>query len=99
MKAVVAAFNKEKALVGAFSVIANLRMDLRFQLSLVDCTLVLGYSRRLTCVSNLKMRVSLAARVAAAGELELLALCSGSLPLPDLGGGSLQSTIWGRLHK
>ena len=30
------------------------------------------------------MRVSLAARVAAAGELELLALCSGSLPLPDL---------------
>ena len=28
MKAVVAAFNQEKALVGAFSVIANLRMDL-----------------------------------------------------------------------
>ena len=27
MKAVVAAFNQEKALVGAFSVIANLRMD------------------------------------------------------------------------
>ena len=27
MKAVVAAFNQEKALVGAFSVITNLRMD------------------------------------------------------------------------
>ena len=28
MKAVVAAFNQEKALVGAFSVITNLRMEL-----------------------------------------------------------------------
>ena len=28
MKAVVAAFNQEKALVGAFSVIMNLRLDL-----------------------------------------------------------------------
>ena len=28
MKAVVAAFNQEKALVGAFSMISNLRMDL-----------------------------------------------------------------------
>ena len=28
MKAVVAAFNQEKALVGAFSVITNLRIDL-----------------------------------------------------------------------
>ena len=28
MKALVAAFNQEKALVGAFSVITNLRMDL-----------------------------------------------------------------------
>ena len=32
MHGVVAAFNKEKALVGAFSVIANLWMDLRFKL-------------------------------------------------------------------
>ena len=32
VKAVVAAFNQEKALVGAFSVITNLRMDLRFKL-------------------------------------------------------------------
>ena len=31
MKAVVAAFNQEKALVGAFSVITNLRVDLRFK--------------------------------------------------------------------
>ena len=28
----IGAFNKEKALVGAFSVIMNLRMDLRFKL-------------------------------------------------------------------
>ena len=34
MKAVVAAFNQEKALVGAFSVITNLRMEL-FQVLLV----------------------------------------------------------------
>ena len=32
VKAVVASFNKEKALIGAFSVITNLRMDLRLQL-------------------------------------------------------------------
>ena len=32
MKAVVAAFNQEKALVGSFSVITNLRMDIRFKL-------------------------------------------------------------------
>ena len=32
MKAVVAAFNQEEALVGAFSVITNLQMDLRFKL-------------------------------------------------------------------
>ena len=38
MKAVVAAFNKEKALVGAFSVITNLRMDLRFNLYIVCCS-------------------------------------------------------------
>ena len=35
MKAVVAAFNQEKALVGAFSVISNLRMEL-FE-ALVPC--------------------------------------------------------------
>ena len=35
MKAVVAAFNQEKALVGAFSVITNLRMEL-FQALLIN---------------------------------------------------------------
>ena len=35
MKAVVAAFNQEKALVGAFSVITNLRMELFEALMLV----------------------------------------------------------------
>ena len=36
MKAVVAAFNQEKALVGAFSVITNLRMELFEALLLTD---------------------------------------------------------------
>ena len=39
MKAVVAAFNQEKALVGAFSVITNLRMDL-FEALLCQCASV-----------------------------------------------------------
>ena len=43
MKAVVAAFNQEKALVGAFSVITNLRMELfqallQARLSLSSCS-------------------------------------------------------------
>ena len=38
MKAVVAAFNQEKALVGAFSVITNLRMEL-FEALVVTLTL------------------------------------------------------------
>ena len=33
VEAVLAAFNRDKALVGAFSVITNLRMDLRRQIS------------------------------------------------------------------
>ena len=37
MKAVVAAFNQEKALVGAFSVITNLRMELFQALVLWVC--------------------------------------------------------------
>ena len=32
VKVLVGAFNQEKALVGAFSMITNLRMDLRFKL-------------------------------------------------------------------
>ena len=38
MKAVVAAFNQEKALVGAFSVITNLRMELFEALLATDST-------------------------------------------------------------
>ena len=37
MKAVVAAFNQEKALVGAFSVITNLRMELFEALDNTQC--------------------------------------------------------------
>ena len=37
MKAVVAAFNQEKALVGAFSVITNLRMEVFEALVDIDC--------------------------------------------------------------
>ena len=40
MKAVVAAFNQEKALVGAFSVITNLCVDLHFKLYCSSCWLV-----------------------------------------------------------
>ena len=40
MKAVVAAFNQEKALVGAFSVITNLRMEL-FQELMTELTTVM----------------------------------------------------------
>ena len=41
MKAVVAAFNQEKALVGAFSVITNLRMEL-FEALVAKCHLELA---------------------------------------------------------
>ena len=44
MKAVVAAFNQEKALVGAFSVLTNLRMEL-FQ-ALTGAHAVFGYIAR-----------------------------------------------------
>ena len=37
VKALVGTFNQEKALVGALSVITNLRMDLRFKLYMADC--------------------------------------------------------------
>ena len=50
MKAVVAAFNQEKALVGAFSVITNLRMEL-FQALVVTLTKVRPHVSRLArCV-------------------------------------------------
>ena len=51
MKAVVAAFNQEKALVGAFSVITNLRMEL-FE------ALVLCHVSLLTCVGSVTSLVT-----------------------------------------
>ena len=48
MKAVVAAFNQEKALVGAFSVITNLRMDL-FEALVGDPKLRLGVNIIFMC--------------------------------------------------
>ena len=42
MKAVVAAFNQEKALVGAFSVITNLRMELSEALLLTELQDIAG---------------------------------------------------------
>ena len=41
MKVVVAAFNQEKALVGAFSVIANLRMELLEPAPVIDIVCVI----------------------------------------------------------
>ena len=49
MKAVVAAFNQEKALVGAFSVITNLQMEL-FE-ALLDTSLMTDTAR--SCVDTL----------------------------------------------
>ena len=45
LKAVVATFDQEKALVGAFSVITNLRVDIRLKLQLA---LALASSHRIT---------------------------------------------------
>ena len=47
MKAVVAAFNQEKALVGAFSVITNLRMEL-FEALAVIASEHTGYYHKIT---------------------------------------------------
>ena len=49
MKAVVAAFNQEKALVGAFSVITNLRMELfEALMSTVQLMIMIALSNTLT---------------------------------------------------
>ena len=56
MKAVVAPFNQEKALVGAFSVITNLQMDLLFEAliqvrtSYLPHEILWGYQFRHNCV-------------------------------------------------
>ena len=51
MKAVVAAFNQEKALVGAFSVLANLRMEL-FQALVVTVPWCLHLTHRRHCYTE-----------------------------------------------
>ena len=53
MKAIVAAFNQEKALVGAFSVITNLRMDLRFKLYYTGPARYLNLGRNEDCYTPL----------------------------------------------
>ena len=69
MKAVVAAFNQEKALVGAFSVITNLRMELfearvPARSSPAHTAAVLGHTRLCTllavCVAWLETRYTAA---------------------------------------
>ena len=57
MKAVVAAFNQEKVLVGAFSVIMNLRMDLFEALERNDggslhASIIHHWTRKILCSSG-----------------------------------------------
>ena len=56
MKAVVAAFNQEKALVGAFSVITTIWMDLRFKL------LVKGLGRSFAPTLTLRMTFNISSQ-------------------------------------
>ena len=56
MKAVVAAFNQEKALVGAFSVITNLRMEL-FQALVVTLLAALGSEKSINKAEKIKETV------------------------------------------
>ena len=64
MKAVVAAFNQEKALVGAFSVITNLRMQLFEALDQVaEVVGVAGVDGRVGAAEDLQHQVLHAARL------------------------------------
>ena len=56
MKAVVAAFNQEKALVGAFSVITNLRMDLFEELAVTCHVPARGHGLQLVLPLELSAR-------------------------------------------
>ena len=56
MKAVVAAFNQEKALVGAFSKITNLRMEL-FQALVVTLLAALGSEKSINKAEKIKETV------------------------------------------
>ena len=56
MKALVGAFNQEKALVGAFSVITNLRMEL-FQALVVTLLAALGSEKSINKAEKIKETV------------------------------------------
>ena len=78
MKAVVAAFNQEKALVGAFAVITNLRMELFQALLVTDLYSVTHAGRTL---ASLQFYVSGAASTAEDGLTSLydtVSVCSVS---------------------
>ena len=61
MKAVVAAFNQEKALVGAFSVITNLRMELFQALSTThDDSVILHRGGETKCPASVEIIVTMA---------------------------------------
>ena len=66
MKAVVAAFNQEKALVGAFSVITNLRMDLFEALTIIIIIVIIMGQRDMA-------RAGHQGRVSAGGHSDKLA--------------------------
>ena len=63
MKAVVAAFNQEKALVGAFSVITNLRMELFEALPAIQLEFYILTSIH-SCLQNLSIKMR------SAGEMD-----------------------------
>ena len=62
MKAVVAAFNQEKALVGAFSVITNLRMELFEALAATHCSWLATNELWTTAVAEWRVREVLGRR-------------------------------------
>ena len=74
MKAIVAAFNHEKALVGAFSVITNLRMELFEALTETD-------------LSSVMSSQATVGRVRVAGPQSMLGL--GTITVTDSGRGAV----------
>ena len=62
VKAVVAAFNQEKALVGAFSVITNLRMELFEALAATHCSWLATNELWTTAVAEWRVREVLGRR-------------------------------------
>ena len=78
MKAVVGAFNQEKALVGAFSVITNLRMELFEALVSSQSRLTWASSGRLVSTATLAARFS-CGEMNSSGLRELPALATAGL--------------------